>query len=181
MDITKLITDDTAVSPVVGVILMVAITVLLAATAGSFFLGLAGDNTSTPKAAITFEYTADTDVIGGNEVPYHTLKIEHNGGDTVNADTIAIAVSDVSTPKPADGGVGVVDPRVGWNDLQQGSVSDVSAGMAVNVSAKSLDSEYSKSLDDEAFSLKHASAQVVWEDPDDSKSFTLADWTSPTA
>ena len=53
--------------------------------------------------------------------------------------------------------------------------------MAVTVSADTLDSEYSETLDDEPFSLKDASAEVVWEDPDNGKSFTLADWTSPTA
>ena len=181
MHIKKLITDDSAVSPVIGVILMVAITVLLAATAASFFLGLTGNNTSAPKAAITFDYDADTKVIGGNEEPYHTLKIEHNGGDTVNADNIAIALSDVSTPKPSNGGVGVVTTRVGWSDLSGGSGSEIAAGMAVTVSADTLDSEYSETLDDEPFSLKHASAEVVWEDPDSGKSFTLADWTSPKA
>jgi len=38
--------DETGVSPVVGVILMVAITVILAAVTGSFALGL-GDTTGT--------------------------------------------------------------------------------------------------------------------------------------
>lgn len=41
-----LLGDDRAVSPVIGVILMVAITVILAAVIGTFVLGL-GDNVST--------------------------------------------------------------------------------------------------------------------------------------
>ena len=38
MDMKKLFADDSAVSPVIGVILMVAITVILAAVIGSFVL-----------------------------------------------------------------------------------------------------------------------------------------------
>jgi len=40
MDLKKLFNDDDAVSPVIGVILMVAITVILAAVIASFVLGL---------------------------------------------------------------------------------------------------------------------------------------------
>lgn len=40
MDLKNLCSDDRAVSPVIGVILMVAITVILAAVIGSFVLGL---------------------------------------------------------------------------------------------------------------------------------------------
>jgi flagellin-like protein len=45
--------DDRAVSPVIGVILMVAITVILAAVIGTFVLGL-GENVETnPSAGVT--------------------------------------------------------------------------------------------------------------------------------
>ncbi len=50
MDFKQLFDDDRAVSPVIGVILMVAITVILAAVIGTFVLGL-GDqvqNTNPP-------------------------------------------------------------------------------------------------------------------------------------
>jgi flagellin-like protein len=45
-------TDDSAVSPVIGVILMVAITVILAAVIGTFVLGLGDNVQETPTAAI---------------------------------------------------------------------------------------------------------------------------------
>ena len=177
MQISKLITDDSAVSPVIGVILMVAITVLLAATAASFFLGLAGNNTSAPQAAIDFEYDADTYTSGGDEKPDHRLKIVHQGGDTLNTDAIAISVTDAATTSPP----GVISPRPGWNDLATTSTEEVSAGMSVNVSRYTLDSEYGPDLTTQPFSLGNASVEVVWEDPDNAKSFTLAKWSSPTA
>jgi flagellin-like protein len=176
MHVKKLITDDSAVSPVIGVILMVAITVLLAATAASFFLGLAGDNSSTPQVAINFEYSSD------DNHDDDRLKISHSGGDTIEADNTVVTVSDVTTSSSA----GVINGRTEWDELTQSSPDEVSAGMGVNISKYSLGltSEYQgikSDLRSNDFSLKHASAEVVWEDPDNSKSFTLAEWTSPTA
>jgi len=65
--------DDRAVSPVIGVILMVAITVILAAVIGTFVLGL-GDSLgdSTPQASFTID---NVDADAGT-----------NGIDNVDAD-----------------------------------------------------------------------------------------------
>ena len=54
--------SDAGVSPVIGVILMVAITVILAAVIGTFVLGLGDSVTQNAQAGVTFE----EDV--GNEV-----------------------------------------------------------------------------------------------------------------
>jgi len=72
--------DDRAVSPVIGVILMVAITVILAAVIGTFVLGL-GDQVqeSAPNAQISLN--ADS---SENEV-----SVSHNGGDTFHEDNTA--------------------------------------------------------------------------------------------
>lgn len=69
----KFTTSDRAVSPVIGVILMVAITVILAAVIGAFVLGLGDDlgNSSGPQAQLSF----DGDTSG--------VTIAHNGGDTL--------------------------------------------------------------------------------------------------
>ena len=62
MDIKQLFDDEQAVSPVIGVILMVAITVILAAVIGTFVLGL-GDQvqSTTPNAQFQFDYNDDGD------------------------------------------------------------------------------------------------------------------------
>jgi len=51
-------TDDSAVSPVIGVILMVAITVILAAVIGTFVLGLGENVDGTTSAGVSIEQTA---------------------------------------------------------------------------------------------------------------------------
>lgn len=83
MKLNQLLRDDKAVSPVIGVILMVAITVILAAVIGTFVLGL-GDQVqdTAPNANFAFDYDA------GN----NSLDIAHEGGDGVavpQLDTVA--------------------------------------------------------------------------------------------
>jgi flagellin-like protein len=59
MRLKELLTDDDAVSPVIGVILMVAITVILAAVIASFVLGLGDQNNPAPTADFDFDYDFD--------------------------------------------------------------------------------------------------------------------------
>ena len=62
-----------AVSPVIGVILMVAIAVLLASVIAAFMFGLSDDSQKTPVAALVVQNNPDT------QEP--DLKIVHKGGD----------------------------------------------------------------------------------------------------
>jgi flagellin-like protein len=76
--------DDRAVSPVIGVILMVAITVILAAVIGTFVLGL-GDSLGNeqPTAQLNVENSSSSN-----------LTISHGGGDSINqADLEVVAYS----------------------------------------------------------------------------------------
>ncbi len=75
------VTNQRAVSPVIGVILMVAITVILAAVIGAFVLGL-GDqvSSSAPQASFEFSYNSD-----GN------VTITHAGGTTLSGDQLSIS------------------------------------------------------------------------------------------
>lgn len=66
--------EEDAVSPVIGVILMVAITVILAAVIAAFVFGM-GPPEQAPQSAIR----ASAATLGGNT----TIKLEHQGGDAV--------------------------------------------------------------------------------------------------
>ena len=57
-----LIKEEEAVSPVIGVILMVAITVILAAVIGAFVFGMGGSLQSTYTVAVTATQTDSTHV-----------------------------------------------------------------------------------------------------------------------
>jgi flagellin-like protein len=54
--------DERGVSPVIGVILMVAITVILAAVIGTFVLGLGDSVQQNAQAGVSFEQISDTEV-----------------------------------------------------------------------------------------------------------------------
>jgi flagellin-like protein len=74
MQLKQLFNDDDAVSPVIGVILMVAITVILAAVIATFVLGLGEQvSSTTPTASFTFDYSDDNSC----------LTVTHDGGDSI--------------------------------------------------------------------------------------------------
>ncbi len=75
--------SDRAVSPVIGVILMVAITVILAAVIGTFVLGLGDSLEQAPQAQLDAEYDGSDSV-----------DISHNGGDAIPETDIRITVQD---------------------------------------------------------------------------------------
>lgn len=75
--------DNRAVSPVIGVILMVAITVILAAVIGVFVLDIGNSVADAPPSAqFSVDYADD-----GSSV-----NITHEGGDTVDTDDIYVTV-----------------------------------------------------------------------------------------
>lgn len=81
MDFKKLFRkDDKAVSPVIGVILMVAITVILAAAIGSSVFGM-GPAKSAPQANLEIRAAGITG--SGSTSAVASVKIEHLGGDII--------------------------------------------------------------------------------------------------
>jgi len=65
--------DERAVSPVIGVILMVAITVILAAVIGAFVIGIGEDQEVQPTASFDINFESD----GNGDVT-------HSTGDTIS-------------------------------------------------------------------------------------------------
>ena len=81
MNIKELFTDDEAVSPVIGVILMVAITVILAAVIGAFVLNIGGNQEVAPSVSVDFENTSDG------------VRVSHGGGDPVDPARLTLLVN----------------------------------------------------------------------------------------
>ena len=73
--------NDEAVSPVIGVILMVAITVILAAVIAAFVFGMAGNISKTKSVAATAQQ------VGAN-----TIIVTYQGGQD-NADVVSVIAS----------------------------------------------------------------------------------------
>ncbi|WP_336357738.1 type IV pilin N-terminal domain-containing protein [Haloarcula sp. CGMCC 1.6347] len=161
MDIKQLIHDDDAVSPVIGVILMVAITVILAAVIASFVLGL-GDQAqqATPQASFSFDYE------GGTE---RALTITHDGGDSISPKELYVRGSNMDNDTDnGDGNTGQ------WtSDAVDGSLnsdSEVTAGSSARLGDDADDgvpSDYE--------------VRVVYETQEGDSSATLAQDTGPDA
>lgn len=79
--------EDRAVSPVIGVILMVAITVILAAVIGTFVLGLGSNVQQNAQAGVTFQQSGDTSSTADTGVVTITVN------SIQRADSFAVKVS----------------------------------------------------------------------------------------
>lgn len=87
MRLRRILTDDDAVSPAVGIVLLVAITVILAALVAAFTLGVAGNSTEeTPSASVETEWGQT--IAGGDT--HKTVDVTILGGDTVDADNVVV-------------------------------------------------------------------------------------------
>ncbi|ELZ20606.1 hypothetical protein C475_20123 [Halosimplex carlsbadense 2-9-1] len=101
MHINGILSDDDAVSPVIGVVLIVAITVILAAVVASLVLGY-GNQTGpqTPTTSFDDRYTPTPDHAGSG---YAT--IAHQGGDPIVAGGLYVRGSGFNASDTAHGNV----------------------------------------------------------------------------
>lgn len=75
-------TSDRGVSPVIGVVLMVAITIILAAAIGAFVFDLTPTDEQSPLATVSIEEADDTG----------SVTLVHDGGDTLDLDDHTLVV-----------------------------------------------------------------------------------------
>lgn len=153
MQLNELLTDEDAVSPVIGVILMVAITVILAAVIGTFVLGLGEQvQTTSPNTSFSFDFdesdtgTGDCSLRGQSS---GLLTVTHDGGDKIAAARLEI--------KDDEGGTVTVDGDCSIS-------SDLTAGDQVDLAADNDDK-----------------IRVIWTAEGGGNSATIGRWTGPEA
>ena len=146
MQLKKLLSEDDAVSPVIGVILMVAITVILAAVIASFVLGL-GDTADEvqPNSSISL------DNVEGDGSTYNDVTVTLTDGDTLNADEIVFR-GDVGNGNFLD------------DESEFGSDDQWNVGQSIDLTDSDIDA-----VDDEDGTLN-----IVWEESGGDNSATLA-------
>jgi flagellin-like protein len=162
MQVRQLLEDDDAVSPVIGVILMVAITVILAAVIASFVLGLGGSTQQTPQASFSWDYQDGSGSAGDG-----VAQVSHDGGDSIPSQELYFRGSGLH------GSSGATDPQV-YDGNQQwpaanatGSMGDQSAVVGGNTVGVVVSSDFELSL--------------VWEPQEGDTSATLSEQTGPDA
>ena len=117
-----LLADDRAVSPVVGVALLIAITVILAAVIGAVVLGLGTGGVDTPQAQLQAQYDADEE----------NVTIEHNGGEPLPDDTVTIVIDGDDYNISDDGDFSEGDELTAGNSVSLGD-GDVDEDSEVTV------------------------------------------------
>ena len=125
MDFRNLFDDDRAVSPVIGVILMVAITVILAAVIGTFVLGL-GDQiqNTTPQASFGFDTTTNSST--GNIT---AVTATHQSGDSVDVSAMSVvATTSVYNNSSTEG-----NGKWEWRNVSSTTSGEVTAGVSASV------------------------------------------------
>lgn len=120
--------DERGVTPVIGVILVVALTVILAALVGTNALGLANHSaTSAPNVGFHAGWQATAD---GNAVN-DRLVVEHQSGGAIETARISVVVDGVTV---YDGGTAHPDVTVtGWDGEK------ISAGDTIVVTENGAD------------------------------------------
>ncbi|MDS0294502.1 type IV pilin N-terminal domain-containing protein [Halogeometricum luteum] len=162
MKLKQLFTDDSAVSPVIGVILMVAITVILAAVIGTFVLNLGGSvSQTTPQASFGFDFE-EGDAVGDN------VTITHETGATIQSDRLNLTATkavDIATAKD----------DISSDGSRSNSFADDDAfGSGVSVGAgDTLFAGGSGDLNGQTF-------RVVWNSETGESSATLSEYTAPS-
>ncbi|MCQ1534706.1 type IV pilin [Methanosarcina sp. KYL-1] len=143
MDLKNIFKNNSAVSPVIGVVLMVAITVILAAAIGSSVFGQ-GPARSAPQAnlditAVNVSANADDDIGKGY------IKFEHLGGDPIyfesNSTTKVMAALGGTSEELDVTGLGTldvgdmltIDMRKYTNTTSDYPFDDLSSGDTVNI------------------------------------------------
>ncbi|MUV85087.1 type IV pilin [Natronomonas sp. CBA1123] len=161
MQLTELFDNDEerAVSPVIGVILMVAITVILAAVIGTFVLGL-GDQVqqTSPNAQWDVEYDPGS---SGSWV------LTHTSGDDVPESTLNVALSGGTDTNISSG-------DYSWATLGTGSDTTVSAGDSAEFNSSTTGTYNQGEFDD-------ATLRLVWTAEGGGSSSTLTTWEGPDA
>jgi flagellin-like protein len=162
MQLKRFVTDDNAVSPVIGVILMVAITVILAAVIGTFVLGLGGglDN-DAPQMSFDFKY---------DEGSSDSLEVRFDAGNTVDAERLSLVLT-------------------GAADNSNDDTYEFT-GTGLNAAPGEFSAGSSVTLDDtvvpnSGLDLSSATVKIVWEsqntNPDAQRTATVAVWNGPSA
>jgi len=145
MEFKQLFDDDRAVSPVIGVILMVAITVILAAVIGTFVLGL-GDQvqSTTPQASFGFD-TGSANTSGA-----YNVTVTHETGDSIQATDLNVSVNGSTSTWAGSG--------------------DVSAGSTFEIGNANV----SSTPDLETWAASGDTVRVIYNNPNSDSSSTLA-------
>lgn len=144
---------------------MVSLTVLLAATAGAFFLEFGNDAESNVSPTASF----NTDYENGTS---DTVTLSYHSGDAIDTSKLTLVVSGAEAA--GSGSLSGVNKRYSVDSLV--TQSEMSAGSSITVSNSTLNVSASTGLD-----LSAATITLVWGSSGPGQSTTLTRWSGPNS
>ena len=119
--------NEDAASPVIGVMLMLVVTVVIAAVITAFATGMAGESTATTPMALL---EADNQQMTGDLL--YTFDIVHKGGDEMALENIQVVIE----PSGSDNSYGILMVRTAADLEVQGKTGEditVSTGDRIRI------------------------------------------------
>lgn len=150
-----LFTDSRGLSPVVGEFLLIAVTVLLAASLGAVAMSFNTTPEPAPNAAFNIDYVGDANGQTSG------LTITHTHGDVINASNLHV--------KDSHGN------RVSWTELTPSDDTTVSAGDSVLIDGQGDDTTL---VTPDVAEHPKETYYLIWES-DDGRTFIIAEYTLP--
>jgi len=158
MNLKHFAQDERVVSPVIGVILMVAITVILAAVIATFVLGVGSEQDATPQISLDFEYDESA---GGSNTGDLTILVEGTSTEGFTANELGLRADDAALGGDAsDGDTWDQVSGAGYN-----AGDEISAGDSITLSGVSDDIDLN----------------VIWVEDGESEASILAEFDGPEA
>lgn len=157
MDLGGVLADDTAVSPVISVVLMLAVTITLAAVIGAFVFGFDEPQESTPQVEFDFE---EIERPAGND----EVEVTHANGATVQNDHLFVTTD--AGVRDADGSP-AADNRLSWYQLAKDDGATRGEALRVSDSVR---------FETTAADIEDTEVRIVWQTSPDAPSAILARW-----
>ena len=154
------------VSPVIGVVMLVGIVAILAATIGVFALGFSEQRpTQAPQVAIVADYSERT--TGNGEY----LNLSFESGETVYRDNLTVVVSDA---KDSDGN----DVTLDTDPIQAQAPTRITSGTQVTIHR----GHFSGIGGGTHLDLGDATLRLVWNPADEpeSETYVIYRWPDPS-
>jgi FlaG/FlaF family flagellin (archaellin) len=159
MDLGGVLADDTAVSPVISVVLMLGVTITLAAVIGAFVFGFDEPRESAPQVEFDFEKIEQAS--GNDEV-----EVTHANGASVQNDHLFVTTD--AGVRDADGSP-ADDNRLSWYQLAKDDGAKRGDTLTVSDSVR---------FESTAAEIEDTEVRLVWQTSPDAPSAIIARWTT---
>lgn len=158
MRLGGVVTDEAAVSPVISVVLMLAVTITLAAAIGAFVFGFDEPRESAPQVEFDFQ-KLEQPPSGHDEV-----EITHANGAAVQNDHLYVTTDE--GVRDADGAP-AADNRLSWFELAKDDGAKRGDTLHVGDSTR---------FETKATEIEDVEVRIVWQPRPDAPSAIIARW-----